>query len=251
VLGRRKSDPLFARVLLAAGAGGLAYLLLQAFAIGLRGWEFAFLEAIFGPLETRQFGLGYGALLVGAALLFFLTQGLAARGAVKGDVFVVSSIGAIIALVGVFVFFPVLNILTSAVRAADGSFAPGAFVYRFIDRKIWGLDCLYGAFSCGVAWNSLLLALLTAFSTTILGLAFRAHRDAHEFPHEAIAAHPHGAAHHHPALRHRARHHPAVRRAGAVTQFLADLRHPASRWIYGLPASGSRRPWPSRRSPSS
>ncbi|MGF1594300.1 MAG: ABC transporter permease [Kiloniellaceae bacterium] len=236
VITRRKSDPLFARVLLAAGAGGLAYLLLQAFAIGLRGWDFAFLEAIFGPLESRQFGLGYGALLVGAALLFFFTQGLAARGAVKGDVFVVSSIGAIVALVGVFVFFPVLNILTSAVRAGDGSFAPGAFVYRFIDRKIWGLDCLVGAYSCGVAWNSLLLALLTAFSTTILGLAFalivtrtnfRMKRSLRILTVLPIITPPFviGLA---VIL--------LFGRAGAVTQFLElTFDIPASRWIYGLP----------------
>jgi iron(III) transport system permease protein len=233
---RPKNDPLFARVLLWAGGGGLAYLLLQAFAIGLGGWQFGFLEALFGPLETRQFGLGYGALLVGAALLMYFTQGLAARGAVKGDVFVVSSIGGIIALVAVFVFFPVLNILTSAVRDGDGGFAPGAFVLRFVDRKIWGLECLVGAYSCGVAWNSLLLAILTGVSTTVLGLAFaliatrtdfRMKRSLRVLTVLPIITPPFviGLA---VIL--------LFGRSGAVTQFLdTALGIPASRWVYGLP----------------
>ena len=37
--GREKSDPVFARLLVIAGAGGLAWLLLQGFAIGLKGWQ--------------------------------------------------------------------------------------------------------------------------------------------------------------------------------------------------------------------
>jgi iron(III) transport system permease protein len=236
VVARPKNDPLFARVLLLAGGGGFAYLLLQAFAIGLGGWQFGFLEALFGPLETRQFGLGYGALLAAAALLMCFTQGLAARGAVKGDVFVVSSIGGVIALVAVFVFFPVLNILTSALRDGDGGFAPGAFVLRLFDRKIWGLDCLVGAYSCGVAWNSLLLAILTGISTTVLGLAFaliatrtdfRMKRSLRVLTVLPIITPPFviGLA---VIL--------LFGRSGAVTQFLdMALGIPASRWVYGLP----------------
>ncbi len=235
-LRRPKNDPLFARIMLIAGGGGLAYQLFQAFSIGLNGWEFGFLEAVFGPLGARQFGLGYGALLVTAALLFFLSLGIAAKGAVKGDVFVVSSIAAIIALVGAFVFFPVLNILTSAVRDGDGNFALGAFLARMVDRKIWGLDCLVGAYSCGVAWNSLVLAILTGLSTTVLGLAFalvvtrtnfRLKRSLRVLTVLPIITPPFviGLA---VIL--------LFGRSGAVTQFLAfafDI--PASRWIYGLP----------------
>ena len=71
----------------------------RGFAIGIDGWEYGFLESWFGPLETRQFGMGYGALLVAASFLFLLAQGLAARGAVNGDSFVVGSIGLIVAVV--------------------------------------------------------------------------------------------------------------------------------------------------------
>jgi iron(III) transport system permease protein len=236
VLKRPKSDPLFRNVLLLAGGGGLAYLLFQAFAIGLRGWEFSVLEALFGPLETRQFGLGYGALLAAGACLFLFTQGLAARGAVKGDVFVVGSIGLIIALVAAFVFFPVLNILVSALQDKEGSLAIGAFLERFVDRKIWGLSCLTGAYSCGVAWNSLLLAILTAVSTTVLGLAFALIATRTDFrlkrPLRILTVLPIVTP-------------PFViglavillfGRSGAVTQFLEQtFAIPASRWVYGLP----------------
>ncbi len=236
VLSRPKNDPLFSIVLLAAGGGGLAYFIFQAFAIGLRGWEFSFLEAMFGPLGTRQFGLGYGALLVSGALLFIFTQGVAARGAIKGDVFVVGSIGLIIALVAAFVFFPVLNILTSALQDKDGQFALGAFIERFVDKKIWGLDCLIGAYSCGVAWNSLLLAILTGVSTTLLGLAFALIATRSKFHYKRslrvltvlpIITPPFviGLA---VIL--------LLGRAGVVTQFLdSAVGIPATRWIYGLP----------------
>ena len=44
------------------------------------GWEYASLERFFGPLDDRQFGMGYGALLVSASFLFLFAQGITARG---------------------------------------------------------------------------------------------------------------------------------------------------------------------------
>ena len=89
--GRNKSDPFFGRLLVIVGAAGFGWLLFQGFAIGLHGWQFSWLTSLFGDLGDRQFGMGYGALLVSGAFLFLLTLGIAARGAVGGDVFVVSS----------------------------------------------------------------------------------------------------------------------------------------------------------------
>ena len=48
LIGRRRSDPAFARLLIAVGLAGLGYVLLQGFAIGLRGWRYDFLEALLG-----------------------------------------------------------------------------------------------------------------------------------------------------------------------------------------------------------
>ena len=36
-------------------------------------------------------------------------------------------------------------------------------------ERVWGLGCLAGGVRCGVAWNTLMLALLTAAGTTLLG----------------------------------------------------------------------------------
>ncbi len=101
-----------------------------------------------------------------------LAQGIAARGAVNGDRFVVGSITLIVALVLAFIFFPVARILSGALVGEDGGFAPLVFVERFVDPRIWGLGCLAGGPSCGVAWNTLALAITTGAATTLLGLAF-------------------------------------------------------------------------------
>ena len=172
VLWRRRADPIFAAVLLAAGSLGAFYLLAQGFAIGIRGWEYPFLEGLFGPLDDRQFGMGYGALLVSASFLFLFAQGIAARGAINGDGFVVGSIALVIALVAAFIFFPVASILASAFQDNDYNFVPYLFVEKLFSRDIWGLRCLTANVNCGVAWNSLWMALLVGASTTVLGLAF-------------------------------------------------------------------------------
>lgn len=170
--GRKKSDPLFGKLLIAIGAAGFAWLLFQGFAIGLRGWQFGWLQAIFGDLGDRQFGMGYGALLVGLAFLFLFSLGLAARGAVGGDVFVVSTIAFVVASVGLFIFMPILQMLANALQTADGGYSVATFLGKLFSARLWGLDCLFGGSRCGVAWNSLFLAVLVGVLTTVLGLVF-------------------------------------------------------------------------------
>ena len=169
---RNPYDPVFANALIGIGALGLLVTLGQGFAIGIAGWEYALLEHAFGPLNDRQFGMGYGAVLVSGAFLFLLTRGIAARGLIKGDVFIVGTIGLVIALITVFIFFPVVTILASAFQDNAGSFAPVLFARKFFSSTVWGLDCLTGPLTCGVAWNSLWMAVLVGISTTLLGLAF-------------------------------------------------------------------------------
>ena len=172
VVGRSRTDPVFARTLIAVGIFGLVYTLGQGFAIGLRGWQFGWLAMLFGDINRRQFGMGYGALLVCASFLFLLTRGIAARGAIKGDAFVVGSIGFVVALVAAFIFFPVTRILVSAVQDNAGNFALHEFLDKLFSANIWGLACLTRAVGCGVAWNSLVMAVLVGASSTLLGLAF-------------------------------------------------------------------------------
>ena len=167
----RKSDPAYGIILILVGAIGFSILIVQGFSIGIRGFNFAFLTTIFGDLGDRQFGMGYGALLLASSFLFLFTQGIAARGAVNGDVFVVSAIGGIILVVTVFVFFPIAKMLVAAFITEDGMYSVSVFAAKFFDDRIWGLGCLRGM-RCGVAWNSLFLAIVVGVVTTALGLVF-------------------------------------------------------------------------------
>ena len=167
----QKIDPAYATTLLLTGGGGFAYVMLQGFTIGIDGWEYQVLNDLFGPRE-RQYGMGYGALLIMGGLFFLFTQGLAARGAVNGDVFVVGSISLIVAVVAIFIFFPVFHILISAIQDNDRVYSLTAFTGKMFSAKIWGLHCLTSTRGCGVAWNSFVLAVAVGVGSTLLGLAF-------------------------------------------------------------------------------
>ena len=167
-----RTDPRHVAVLLVGGGFGFAYMLAQGFILGLHGWGWIFLGDIFGPTTQTQMGLGYGALLVCAGFLFLFTQGLAARGAIKGDVFVSGTIGLSITMVTAFVFYPVGKILINAVKNDEGDYAFSLFLEKISSHNIWSLACLNSDFSCGVAWNSLWMAVLVGLATTVLGLTF-------------------------------------------------------------------------------
>ncbi len=169
---REKSDPLYAQILILTGAIGFSWLIIQGFSIGIRGWNYEWLSTLFGKLDGRQFGMGYGGLFLASSFLFLLTQGIAARGAINGDVFVVGAIGFVLAIVGAFVFFPIVNMLMSAFITEDGSYSFIVFASKFFDDRLWGLSCVVGTGRCGVAWNSLFLAVCVGFLTTVLGLIF-------------------------------------------------------------------------------
>jgi iron(III) transport system permease protein len=169
---REKSDSAFGYWLMAIGAAGLFWFFAQGFGIGLRGFQFQWLTGTFGELGDRQFGMGYGAMLVAAAFLFLLTLGIAARGAVGGDVFVVSAIGLVVAVVTLFIFFPIFQMLASALVTNEGDYSLSEFAAKLFSTRLWGLDCLAGGSRCGVAWNSLFLAVVVGITTTLLGLVF-------------------------------------------------------------------------------
>jgi iron(III) transport system permease protein len=160
-----------ARLLAWACIAGMALMLLQGFAIihngpapGLIGW--------LAPMGAQQPGMGYGALALGAAYLMLLSCALAAQGFCRGDLFVVGSIALVVALIALFVFFPVLTILSSAMQDNQGQWAPALFFDKLFDKSIWGIGCITGGVSCGVAWNTVLLGLAVGLGTTVLGMAF-------------------------------------------------------------------------------
>lgn len=172
VMRRDKQDPVFANAMIAIGAVGLAWFALQGFAIGVRGWSWQWLATAFGELGDRQFGMGWGAMLTGFAFLFLLTLGIAARGAVGGDEFVVGAIGFVVASVGVFIFMPIVQMLASAFVTQDGIYSVAVFLDKLFSERLWGLGCLSGGPRCGVGWNSLALAIIVGVITTALGLVF-------------------------------------------------------------------------------
>ena len=163
---------LHARALLLVGSVGFLYLLAQGFAIGPQGWSFPSLGRVFGPLSTGQYGIGWGATLVATAFAMLFALGLAESGYFNGDAFIASSVVAIALSVAIFTFFPVGTILASAFEDGNGALSASAFFNRLFTAKIWNVGCVSGAGRCGVAWNTLLLALLCAAGCTALGLAF-------------------------------------------------------------------------------
>ncbi len=158
---------------LASAAGvGLVFFVAQALGIGLRGWSAAWLTALFGELDGRQVGIGAGGTIVLVSLLALLSIGLALRGAFGGDPFVAGTVTAVAASITLFTAWPILRILMQAFQDGDGTFMPTLLFDRLAAEKIWGLRCLAGAGRCGVAWNTLILALACGAGSTALGLAF-------------------------------------------------------------------------------
>ncbi len=158
--------------LLVAGAGlGLAGLVLSGLAIGPRGWAWEWPAALWGEWAVTQSGVGWGGALVSAALLCLLGMGLARSGRFRGDLFVASAVVVCMALLGVFIVFPVLKALSAGFLTDEGHWSASAWVARLASQRTAGLSCLVGQGHCGVAWNTLVLGLMVATSTTVLGTA--------------------------------------------------------------------------------
>lgn len=158
--------------LLWGGAFGVLAIAAQGMAIGVQGWSYALLTALFGELDDRQFGMGIGGTIAFFAFVLLLTDGLAMRGRFRGDRFVSGSVGILATCILLFTAWPVLTVLSQMFTPRGDLGVTAAFADRLMDRKVWGLACVTGSVSCGVFWNTLLLATCTATVTTMLGLCF-------------------------------------------------------------------------------
>lgn len=215
--------------------GGLVTLLASGFAIGASGWAFESLAAQLPALPQGQYGVGLGGALVLLSLLMLLGAGLARLGFFRGDFFVAAAVVLCTALLLLFVALPVAKGLAGAFVDDGGAFSPAALVERLAQDRVWGLSCVVGGVRCGVAWNTLFLALLTAAGTTLMGtlIALLAERGAPRLarPLNVLALLPIIIP-------------PFVvglglillfGRAGIVNQFLEwAFGLPPSRWFYGL-----------------
>jgi len=224
------------RWLLAGGLIGGLGLLVFGFLIGAKGWSYELLNARFGELAVNQFGIGIGAFVALLAMVMLTAFGLARAGFFKGDLFIASAVLGCSVLLLLFIAFPVSKALYGAFLNEEGQWAWSAIFERIGHERVWGLGCLAGGVRCGVAWNTLFLALLTATGTTALGtlMALLAERSAGprmQTPLRVVALLPIITP-------------PFVvglglillfGRAGVVNQFLEyafDL--PPTRWFYGL-----------------
>ncbi len=156
-------------LLLAGGALGLLGLLASGFTIGAAGWSFDALNATFGALPGGQFGIGAGGALALLALLMLTASGVARLGWFRGDQFVAGAVLLCGALLALFVALPVAKSLVGAFQDEAGAWSAMALAERLGHERVWGLACLAGGVRCGVAWNTLFLALLTATGTTLMG----------------------------------------------------------------------------------
>jgi len=156
-------------LLIAGGFVVLVGILAGGFAIGARGWSVEALAARLGPLPVGQPGIGLGGALTLLAGLMLLGAGTARRGFFRGDLFTACAVALCSALLLLFVALPVAKALAGAFFDEAGRLSLGALVERIANERTWGLGCLSGGPRCGVAWNTVFLALLTATGTTLLG----------------------------------------------------------------------------------
>ena len=150
---------------------GLAFLLFQAFGIGLNGPGLPALAAIWPAAAAGQSGMGAGGFVTGFAFLGLISDALAARGFCRGERFAAACVVIIAALLSLFVFFPILKLGAAAFTDASGALDLGTFVARITAPDLWGLGCLTSRLSCGVVVNTVVLGVLSAACATALGLA--------------------------------------------------------------------------------
>ena len=155
---------------LALVVAGLAWLLVQGFAIGLRGPALSGVEVLFPQSAAGQPGFGWGAWIAGIGLVGALAEILAARGFCRGERFAAFAIVGIVASLALFVFFPIFRLMSAAFVAPDGTLSALPFLARITAADLWSPGCLTGAGRCGVVINSLTLGVLSAALATALGL---------------------------------------------------------------------------------
>ena len=160
-------------LLIAAGAVGIVFLVLQGLAVGSTGWTWTISETLFGPTADGQSSMGAGAGLVASVLCsdVFLrpcrtrrSEGRCLRRCVDRAACLPCQ------------HFRVLpgrqHVRGRVLRASTGRSIPPDLSAIFRTRRSGVLDCVVGGNRCGIAWRTLLLAILAAFGSTLLGLCF-------------------------------------------------------------------------------
>ena len=183
------------------------------------------------PWTSASATIGAACVAVGIASWF-----AARAGAFKNDATIAGVVCVISLLLLVFVAYPIGRMLLSAFIDEKGQWVASHAVERFFNADVWGAGCITGNVRCGVAVNSMTLAILAGLLSTTFGFAL------------ALLA-ERGAQRNKVWLRILSIL-PVVTppfviglaiiilfgRTGIVTQLLSEwFGIPRSRWIYGLP----------------
>jgi len=137
---------------------------------GLAGQHGGYDSAL--PLAAgNQPPLGLGAYLTLVALLGLVAMAMARLRAIDGDVFSNHVLIGILAVLLLFILFPLTRIFSVVLNPDAESSVLGGLIGRVTGDDIWGLGCLAGGRRCGMAWNSIALGVAVAASCTLLGLA--------------------------------------------------------------------------------
>lgn len=150
--------------LMLAGLGGAVVLLAQGFLVGV-----ADNQGTWDAVVRGQHGFGWGAAVTLVCLMVLGAFGIARSGGFRGDMFVAAAAVGCAGLMLLFIAFPVMRALAGAFLNEHGQVDLSLTYGRLASDRIWGLGCIASGSRCGVAWNTLFLALITGLSTTVLG----------------------------------------------------------------------------------
>ncbi len=114
-----------------------------------------------GDFIRTNSSMGLGAAVILMVLTAVFSYGIARLGFLQGDTFISGAVAFIILIIGIFVFFPILQIFYKVAINKEGALVP----FQFFS--------IITSFGIGrVVLNTLMLAISVGAVTTILGLIF-------------------------------------------------------------------------------
>lgn len=128
------------------------------------------------PWTSASLTIGLACLAVGIGSWF-----AARAGAFKNDATIAGVVCVVSLLLLVFVAYPIGRMLLAAFIDQNGNWVASHAFERFFNADVWGTGCITGSVRCGVAINSMTLAILAGGLSTLFGfaLALLAERGAH------------------------------------------------------------------------
>ncbi|APW40456.1 iron ABC transporter permease [Rhodoferax koreense] len=118
------------------------------------------------PWTSASLNIGVACAVVGIGSWF-----AARAGAFKNDATISGVVCVVSLLLLVFVAYPIGRMLLAAFIDQNGAWGLGNAADRFFNADVWGTGCITGNVRCGVAINSMTLAVLAGGLSTLFGFA--------------------------------------------------------------------------------